>query len=427
MAGFLSDRKNCIAFLVIGWLVRGMVYHFFPLFNDILLWITVLWTLWILLDSVIRKRLKPDGMTILLAGFIAVITISTVINLDSIRAWGVIEVSDVWFSIAEAVMLVGIMFASAKYEAPDSYRLFLNRLFTAVFGYVCLLAAASVLLFVFYRMDIRLPGGFGGADQIFTYGHLGEETRFCGLFGYSTDGGNLCALAAALGVYLFEQKKLPLPVLLISLVLFAGTIVLLDVRTSMLALLLMAFVYGGHLLSRKTGGRKAFGIIAALVVLLVIAAVVLKRDTIIYYAGMVQEDPRQTLGFLTTGRSKYWELAVQGWLTKPVFGYGWMNNSFTGGFFDCHNLFFNLILWSGTAGTGLFLAFTVLWLRRLVKNRRKISAGMVLILLAVFVQSMLDRAIMGSANAGVETMCFWLTAGFAAYSAAQLKSIPEDA
>lgn len=427
MLGKLLDRKNCIAFLVIGWLVRGMVFHFFPLFNDILLWITVLWPLCILLNCAIRKQLKPDVMTILLAGFIAVITFSTVINLDSIRAWGVIDLSDVWFSIAEAVMLVSLMFASAKYEDSELYLPFLNRLFKAVFGYVCLMAAASVVLYVCYRMDIQLPGGFGGADQIFTYGHLGEETRFCGLFGYSTDGGNLCALAAALGVYLFEQKKLPLPVLLMSLVLLAGTIVLLDVRTSMLALLLMAFVYGGHLLSRKTGGRKACGIIAILVILLIIAATVLKRDTIMYYAEMIQEDPRQTLGFLTTGRSKYWELAVQGWLTKPVFGYGWMNNSYTGGFFDCHNLFFNLILWSGAAGTGLFLAFTVIWLRRLVKNRRRITAGMVLILLAVFVQSMLDRAIMGSANAGVETMCFWLIAGYMAYSAAHSKSIPEDA
>ena len=424
MAGFLSDRKNCIAFLVIGWLVRGMVYHFFPLFNDILLWITVLWTLWILLDSMIRKRLKPDGMTILLVGFIAVITISTVINLDSIRAWGVIEVSDVWFSIAEAVMLAGIMFASAKYEAPDSYRLFLNRLFTAVFGYVCLLAAASVLLFVFYRMDIRLPGGFGGADQIFTYGHLGEETRFCGLFGYSTDGGNLCALAAALGVYLFEQKKLPLPVLLISLALFAGTIVLLDVRTSMLALIVMALVYGGYLLSQKIGGKKATGVMTLLFLVFVITFALLKHQTIAYYLVIYRENPQKTLSFLTTGRSKYWTLAVMGWKEKPLLGWGWLNNTYVGTFFDNHNLFFNLLLWTGALGLGFFIVFLVMLVQSTVQNRNHFTIGMILILLAVFVQSMLDRAIMGSANAGVETMCFWLTAGLAVYSGINSKKHP---
>ena len=44
-----------------------------------------------------------------------------------------------------------------------------------------------------------------------------------------------------------------------------------------------------------------------------------------------------------------------------------------------------------------------------------IKVWIILILLAVFVQSMLDRAVMGSANSGVETMCFWLCAGVLAY------------
>jgi hypothetical protein len=49
--------------------------------------------------------------------------------------------------------------------------------------------------------------GLSSAEKLFTYGHLGEETRFCGLFGYSTVGGNLCSLAILLGIYLAEQEK----------------------------------------------------------------------------------------------------------------------------------------------------------------------------------------------------------------------------
>ena len=264
-------------------------------------------------------------------------------------------------------------------------------------------------------MNIALPGGLGGAEQIFTYGHLGEDMRFCGLFGYSTDGGNLCALAAALAVYLYEQKKLPLILTVLSIALSAYTIYLLDVRTSMLTLLLGAMALGVYLLGKRIGKKKAAGLVLAAAVILIAAVLVLKKGTIDHYLTLYREDPRKTLSFLTTGRSKYWEAAVLGWLEKPILGWGWLNNSYIGYYFDNHNLFFNLLLWTGAAGTGLFLLFTVLWLIQAIRKKQNQGIGMILILLAVFVQSMLDRAIMGSANAGVETMVFWLCAGWMIY------------
>lgn len=416
MLEFLLDRKHCIAFLVIGWLVRGMVYHFFPLFNDILTWGTVIWIAVILISGIVKKEIHFDAMMISLCGFLVVMILSTAINRASIQAWKEIELSDSVLSIIEAFGLLCIMFPAAKHEDKEEYRKFLNNLFLTVFCYVNLLALASVILFLCYRMDITLPGGFGGADQIFTYGHLGEETRFCGLFGYSTDGGNLCALTAALAVYLYEQKKIPLVIMMLSIVLTGYTIFLLDVRTSMVALLLNAMVLGGFLLGKRIGKKKATGVILAAVVLLIAAVLVLKKGTIDYYLTLYREDPRKTLSFLTTGRSKYWEAAFLGWLEKPVFGWGWLNNTYIGYFFDNHNLFFNLLLWTGAAGTGLFLVFAGIWILHVIKRTGNWGIGIVLILLAVFVQSMLDRAIMGSANTGVETMCFWLCAGLYAYA-----------
>ena len=416
MLGFLLDRKHCIAFLVIGWLIRGMAYHFFPLFNDILIWVTVIWIAVILISEIIKKEIRFDAMTTVLCGFLAVMVLTTVLHRASILAWGVMEMKDIVLSIIEAFGLLCMMFPAAKYEERERYRLFLNNLFRIVFIYIVLLALASVILFVCYRMDITLPGGFGSADQIFTYGHLGEETRFCGLFGYSTDGGNLCALAMALGINLYEQKKLPLILTVIGTLLLGYTIYLLDVRTSILAMLLCAMVLCAYLLGKRIGRKKSAGIILTAAVVLIGVLLILKKDTIAYYLELYREDPRQTLAFLTTGRSKYWESAVLGWLEKPVLGWGWMNNTFVGAYFDNHNVIFNVLLWTGAAGAGLFLAFWGIWLVRMHKNRPIRGIGLILILLAVFVQSMLDRAIIGSANAGVETMCFWLTAGFLGYS-----------
>ena len=415
---FILDRKNCIAFLVIGWLVRGVAFHFFPLYNSILLWGTALWIGIILISEVLRTKIRFDAMTITLCAFLAVMALSTAINHKSIQIWEEIDLSESVFSIIEAVGLLCVLFPAAKYEERREYQDFLSSLFRIVLCYVFLLAAASIVLLVCYRMDIVLPGGFGGAEQIFTYGHLGEETRFCGLFGYSTDGGNLCALAVSLAVYLYERKKLPLILTVICVLVLGYTIVMLDVRTSMLALMLNGMVLGGYLLGKRVGKKKAAGIILAAAVVLIGAVIILKQDTLQSYLQMYREDPRKTLSFLTTGRSKHWETAFRGWLEKPVLGWGWLNNSYGGRYFDNHNLFFNLLLWTGAAGTGLFLLFTVLWFVRILKNRHNQGIGIVLILLAVFVQSMLDRAIMGSANNGVETMCFWLCTGLLAYGSA---------
>lgn len=415
MLDFLLDRKHCIAFLVIGWLVRGMAYHFFPLVNEILTCGTVFWIAVILISEMIKKNRRFDWLTIILFGLLAVMILSSVLNYESIRLWKDLNVMDVAVSIIEAVGLFFILFTAAKYEESDSFIRFLKRLFLAVFCYVILLAAASVFLFLCYRMNISLPGGFGGADQIFTYGHMGEETRFCGLFGYSTDGGNLCVLAVALAVYLYDQKKLPLFITVSGIILLAATIYLLDVRTSMIALILNAFLAGGFLLSKRMGRKRAVIVMTVLLAVGAAAVFVLKQDAIRYYLDLYREDPQKTLRFLTTGRSTYWAKAVQGWKEKPLFGWGWLNNAYIGMFFDNHNVFFNLLLWTGAAGTVLFVIFALLWFIHVTRRRSNVSIGAVLIIMTVCVQAMLDRAILGTANTGVETMCFWLCTGLMAY------------
>ncbi len=411
MLEFIRDRRHYIAAAVIGCLVRGMVYHFFPVINPILTGMLVIWPLFLIIDDLVCHRFKTDRIQVLLLGFLAAAFVSTVLNLESIRAWKFGSPADSFLSLMQGLSLVLFFYGCTRFSAEEESGPFLKRLFLAVWGYIVLLALGSAVLFALYRAGIDLPGGFGGADQIFTYGHMGEETRFCGLFGYSTDGGNLCALAAALAFFLAEQKKIPAWLAGISAVLLVYVIVLLDVRTSIVALLFCLLLAGWRFLQKKTGTGKSLLICAAAVVLLVIAAVILKRDAIMEYWILYQENPRKTIIFLTTGRSEYWELAFRGFLTKPLLGYGWLNNTYIGFYFDNHNLFFNILLWTGAIGTVLFVSASVLLFLRLCKADSTGRFGLVLIIGAVFVQAMLDRAIMGTANASPETMSFWLACG----------------
>ena len=69
-------------------------------------------------------------------------------------------------------------------------------------------------------------------------------------------------------MYLYEQRKLPLILTVLSIALSGYTIYLLDVRTSMLALLLGAMVLGVYLLEKRIGKKKAGGIVLAAAVVL---------------------------------------------------------------------------------------------------------------------------------------------------------------
>ena len=414
MLEWLSDWKHYIAAAVIGCLVRGAVYHFFPLVNPVLTGILVLWPLFLIAEGLVHHRFHLGKIQVVLLLFLGSALVSTLLNLNSIRAWEQGSLTESFLSLFYGLSLVLFLYGLSRDGKEAENIPFVNRLFLAVWGYTILLCIGSVVLLYCYRAGIDLPGGIGSASHIFTYGHMGEETRFCGLFGYSNEGGNLCALCAPLAFYLAEQKKLPVWLAGLSIVLLVYVIYLLDVRTSMAALLFCILLLSWRYLQKKTGTGRALLICLAAVILLAGAALVLKQDAVMHYWAQYQEDPRKTIIFLTTGRSEYWELAVQGFLTKPLFGYGWLNNSYIGFYFDNHNLFFNILLWTGAAGTILFLTASVLIFRALSRADTEGRYGLVLIIAAVFVQAMLDRAIMGTANASVETMLFWLACGLLA-------------
>lgn len=415
---FVLDRKNYIAVVVIGYLIRGMIYHFFPLINEILLWITILWPLLILGNDIRNRRWKPDRFQLPLCLFLLAALVSTVVNLRFYIDPNIIEPIDAIYSIVQGVALVLILLPYAKEEQSETT---LTHLFRIIWSYVVLLAAGSIALLICYKLNISLPGGLSDADHIFTYGHMGEETRFCGLFGYSTDGGNLCAMAAVLTLYLYQHKQLPRVISVIGLFLLMYTIYLLDVRTSMVELLAVGIVIAFLWLKKRFGTWKTIVVIALVLGIGIVGLLVLKQDAIQGYLAMYREDPRKTVIFLTTGRSEYWEYAWNGFLARPLLGWGWLNNSAIG-YFDNHNLFFNLLYWTGGIGTLSVLWFTVLVIRECFQGALNGRYSLGLIILAIGVQSMLDRAILGTAHTAVETMVFWLVLGLLIYGGEKKRS-----
>ena len=413
MMDFILDRKNYIAVYVIGYLLRGIIYHFFPFVNPILTALTVFWPVILLLQTV-RMKQVPDRLQISLSAFLAGAVISTLVNISEATA-------DAFLSLWQIVSLI-LIFSCAKGEDSRGFLRFYERLAWITAAVIFLLAAGSLFLLACYRMNVSLPLGLADADHIFTYGHMGEESRFCGLFGYSADGGNLCALAAVLLLYLLEKGRINRILYAAATAVFVITIYFLDVRTSMVELLVVLILLIWKQLRRKFSACQSFLFLGGAAVLMLGTVFALKNQAVSSFLEQMKEDPEKTLRFLTTGRSTYWAYAWNGFLRHPLFGMGWTNNSHMfRTYFDSHNLFFNLIYWTGLCGMIPLGFFVWFFLKRMKEVQPGISASVIL-LFAVIAESMLDRAILGTANTAPETSFFWLTAGLLAYA---LSSVSE--
>ena len=411
MTDFIFDRKNYIAFYVVGYLLRGIIYHFIPVINDILLYGSLLWSFLIIGKDLSGGLKKPDTVQIPLLLFILFAFISSILNFNELP-------DGAWISLWNTVALFFIFFTAPSREDGRIYKKFFDRISLIAVLVVGVLAAGSLFLFGCYIAGINVPGGLASAEQLFTYGHVGEETRFCGLFGYSTDGGNLCSIGALLMIYLLEQKKLNRWIAGAGIVMFLYTIYLLDVRTSMIEMTVVGLLLVYRLMRKKLSAGKTCLILAVGLAVGVAAVVILKQNAINDLMARLREDPEGTLRFLSTGRTVYWKRAVEGFLKNPIFGTGWTNNSCVG-YFDNHNLFFNLLLWTGLCGVGSILAFAVLFIRKLWRRRAVISemhiTSLIILLIAVLTASVFERTILGTANTTADTSFFWLSAGMLAY------------
>ena len=411
MKEFLLERKNYIAVYVIGYLMRGLIYHFFPPVNDILMWITILWPLILIGSDLYRRRFRMDRMKAALCIFLLAALTSTLLHIQA-------ATPEVWVSLWNACGLILILFPAAETEEPKPYHRFFRRLFTAVFALISLMAAGSLFLYLCFRAGISLPGGLSGEEQLFTYGHLGEEKRFCGLFGYSTVGGNLCTIAVMTGIYLLEQNVLPKWLIMSCEAVLLAMVLLLDVRTSMVELFLVGVFLVWITLRKRMPAKRVFLLFSAAAVIAAAGVWILKQNAIMSFLANMKTDPVGTMRFLTTGRSVYWTQAWEGFLKHPILGQGWNNNTGVK-YFDSHNLLFNLLLWTGLTGTIAFFTFLGLLVQRMWKDRSRIEAqkliGLVCVVIGVFAASMLERTLIGTENTTVDTSCFWLAAGMLGY------------
>ena len=405
---FITDPRYFITYYLIGYLLRGFIAHFIPFFDDFLQWSVIIWFLGILCVQIVNRTFLINKYQIVLLLFGAVIILPAVFGRGGLSV-------PVILSFLYYLIHATVFFPSAGHYEKDAFSRWLDYILSGVCFFVLLIAVCSLVFFLTYRAGVVLPFGLNSYERIFTYGHLGNEDRFCGLFGYSTNGGHLCIISLVLSLLLYERKKIPGWLTIISVIVFACNIILLDVRADMILLMFCFLCLLYRFLKRLLPANRYRSVFWGIVIGVTILGVIVLRGRIVDTIQYIQQDPYNSLIELSTGRTEYWYLVIKHMFDHPVFGWGWLNSEvLQNGYYDAHNLFINLLMWSGFSGFILFLVFLIMLFVHIWKTRREIIKEKhywaIVFVVCIFLESMLDIDIVGSGY-NIGTSLFWIFSG----------------
>lgn len=349
---------------------------------------------------------KPANSSVVLTLFILMVLISSYVNYGN----AMFHEESIYMNLLETMLVTLCFYHYAKEMKEERVQsvLTVNGYFILVL--VFLLSALSLGVYFFAGDSFTLFGRAYQKMDLINIGH-GETNRYYGFFGYPTVAGFRVMLAAVLSLHLVQKKKLPVIFAAGMLVIAAVVIVLADARSGMILFALtMVFVFVRLLVTKaKMTAKKAVMTMMIPAVFCVLAVLVIKRDAVLgvlsAFAGNSQADAE-----ILSSRGTLISECVRMGLEKPLTGFGWhagilyLDNS--------HNLFANLLAWTGFVGLGLFLVFLIFALKEAYGKKSLIPANpyLLCLLLCVFIQANLDKAILGEMH-NPETYLFWLCLG----------------
>lgn len=412
----LLDRKNLLYSYFIDYILMEVVLlpvpfnwsAFRPFYLVHYMKILVVWFVILLIKDIVRKKVTHSFYQIFLFSFLGLLTVTTVFGAGD------------YLPTSMKYVFIQFMFCYLffSYRAHVSKKTF-HRVFEncAISAVHIITIALIVSVYIYYRSvkGLSLPT-FVQANALFVHPHEGSsvEMRYVGLFEYLVTAGLFSSLNIMLCLYLFQRRKINLPVTLAISVLSLFMIRINDTRAALLVCLviilgLLVWILKKFIQKEPVRIAVFLGIIAACI----IAFVILKPDVI----NALQTDPYEYLNNKSSGRLFIWKTAYDLTLQQPLTGYGWGNSQLipqTIGHAHCHDIFFSTLLWSGFPGLIHELSFIVaciigIFQRRNIKDSNRL--WLTILAAGVFAESWVDMAIVGEPSY-TETGFFWLALGY---------------
>lgn len=406
MKRIVFDRRSLIVFYLIGILYILTPTHFYgSFFHWLFQGIYIAWTALILIHDLLKKQLRWDPVLILWDILILWAAVSYIFQQKGHGIYPLIH----FFTL---VMMVHVFYSAPSrmdQGEGDRFAVLLGRMIIVV---VTVLNLASIGYYLL-RDTVNFPQWWISRFNVFTERH--GILRYAGIYFHPVLGGEKLVTAVLFSLMLREKKALSIPAALIAVITSGIMLYLGNSRTAILQVLFCAVWLLG---CRLCHDRKQ-----AVRYILVILFGTLIAGTIIVRIKMPEGINYESLNYLSSNRLKLWSTAFAEFLKRPFLGWGWENGDavapYTGSNLeDCHNIIFNLLLWTGIPGTAAFIGAVALWIINLCRNSwillDRSNQWYALFTLCFLLQALLDPLIVGE-DIRIGTPLFWLFAGIVYY------------
>lgn len=402
MSLFIDNHLNLFSFYVIINLCIICPFHLFgytPI-QRLFRFIYAIWTIYLVVSDLLRKRLKFDGITITMAMFFVWACIS---YLFQPRAHGIVQLTYLF----TLLMMMALFFQMSRYYSKLDFQNYLTFIGKVVIYSVMVLNSLSIIYFMISG-KVDLPQSIASLFNM-----------SAGIYHHKVLGGEKCFLAMCFCYYLYKKKELSIYTVIITVLTSFVILYIGRPRTNYVQIAIVLF-YFLYLMMKKYLGKlkanKVFNVIVAIILVLGIAVLgyMLTGHTI----------NGKTLNEISTGRSNMWRDVFVVSLERPVLGWGWGNGEPMGdwvgvGFVEnCHNMFLNVLLWTGFPGLLMFCGMVVLCILKIRRNKSLIESSgytwFIVVTFAIFVQAMLDPLVIGE-DTRLGSPFFWLFAGMLYY------------
>jgi|GEM_PF-6460047 len=435
LARLITNKRAFIAFYTLSilydiTLLRILIPYFYEYHFSVFEQVYTLWATVIVLDDLIHKRILNNKYKILFE------LLFTAALGSMIFQSGPHDLTQVKYLISYGVMVY--IFTSGSLSCSrKQFRNFLVFLSVNTVVLIFFMNAASFWQYnvsapssdIFRNLLKSFSGLFSARNNLSGFvTHI--DDRYAGYYlsvGYASFSQYL---SIVLSLYLFDQlchnwvaKVIGSLLVLINAVLALWMLGMSDARVVFLDIILIVICLIAIGIKRITKVQWIGVIITLGLSAISLFSIeryfvpVLKQE--IATSGM---DNYQFWNKLLSHRLDYWAAGWTDFLKRPIFGNGWMKSDTLGETFSVariylnhHNLFINLLCWTGFIGTGIFVLVITLCTIRIFKNGRYIakskSEWLIVLCLCVFIQSMLDICIIGE-DLHIETPWFWLCFGY---------------
>ena len=402
-----TDRRNLLSFYILGILCVLTPLHEYgntPI-QRVFQAIYMCWTVLLLLHELLARRLYFDRITLVLCFLFFWACLSYLLQP---KAHGIIPLKH----LVTLLMMIMLIFPMTRYYTKDEMMQYFEKLARIIIIAVTVMNILSLVYYALYR-TVAFPARIN--DMFASFSERNGRDRYAGIYYHPVMCGSKCFFTMIFCIILYQRKKISAAVIVPAYLSSAAMIWLADPRTNYVQIA-MACMYALYLvISRKYGTRFALRTLALCLIAGIASVFILKHDRImsLFNGGLNQ---------LSSNRIIIWKTAWQEFLKRPLLGWGWENGEvllqYTNAYVEnCHNIVFNLLLWTGIPGTAAFLVFTIMWLERIWQNKQLFHNGyewFILLAFAIYIQSLLDIVIAGE-DVRISTPLFWFATGLLFY------------